>query len=374
MAFSGLRIVVAGSMANAPERASATWAVVQYAVGLEKLGHDVLLLDPVDDGRAGSTWGRSDAPPYFRTVVERFGLDGRAALLRSGTRECVGAPYPEVLRFCRSADVLLNLGGALRDPALLEPVPVRARIGLGRASRDLPAVDDPHEHFFTTAFPKANGETRATGRATHPWPIPQPVVLEEWPVDGLIRYHALTAVGRDTWGALASREGGAYVALPTRVRARFLLAVAAEAGDGRQRDRLRQHGWAVVDRTRIAGTPDDYRAFLQGSIAGFGLAGPGRADPGGSWCGSRFACYLAAGRPVLIEDTGFGDGPARALGLLPFRTPDEVAAGVEGLHERYRAHARAARGIAESWFRSDGVLTRLLDRLGARPRDLSRPA
>jgi hypothetical protein len=90
-----LTILLGGMVASVPHHGGASWAVLQYALGLRRLGHDVWLVDPHDrDGApSAATLARSEAGAYFQAVVRRFGLEDRAALLLAGTEETLGVSY-----------------------------------------------------------------------------------------------------------------------------------------------------------------------------------------------------------------------------------------------------------------------------------------
>src|SRR5207247_1392400 len=145
-----LRILVSGMVAGDPHQGGATWAVLQYVLGLRALGHDVLLVEPV----AARRDPRTDR--YFGAVVQRFGLNDRAALLVRDSTRTVGLPYDRVRGFARGADVVLNVAGMLRDEALLDAIGVRVFLDLDPAFNQLwHAVDgvdmglDRHNRFAT---------------------------------------------------------------------------------------------------------------------------------------------------------------------------------------------------------------------------------
>ena len=115
---------------------------------------------------------------------------------------------------------------------------------------------------------------------------------------------------------------------------------------------------------RVAATPWDYRAFIQRSKAEFGIAKSGYVLSRCGWFSDRSACYLASGRPVLAQDTGFGVFLPTGQGLFRFDSIDEVLDGIEGINADYERHAAAARELAVEYFDSRVVLTRLIERVG----------
>ena len=128
---------------------------------------------------------------------------------------------------------------------------------------------------------------------------------------------------------------------------------------------MAENGWRLLDPAEVAGTPEDYQRFIQGSKAEFGIAKSGYVTSRCGWFSDRSLCYLASGRPVLAQETGFSDFIPVGDGLFAFETMEEILAAIEELRADYARHARAARDIAEALFNSDLVLSRLLDRISS---------
>jgi hypothetical protein len=124
-----------------------------------------------------------------------------------------------------------------------------------------------------------------------------------------------------------------------------------------------QAGWQLTDPREAAGDLDAYRGYVARSGAELGIAKNMYVDTRGGWFSDRSACYLAGGRPVLAQDTGFGDNLPLGDGLIAFATPDDAVAGVEDVLARPDAHARAAREIAEEHLAAERVVERLLTEL-----------
>ena len=231
---------------------------------------------------------------------------------------------------------------------------------------------DGHTHFVTVGARIGSPECPipTCGRswiATLP-----PIVFEHWPAGTEIRHDALTTIGN--WRGYGSIEhhGHFYgqkahswrplAELPMRVAKPFMPALAIHEGESRDLDLLRRNGWRLLDPKEHTGTPDLYRRFVQGSWGEIGIAKSGYVESRCGWFSDRSACYLAAGRPVIAQDTGAMLPTGQ--GLLTFRTPDEAVAAIEDVQRNYPAHVRAARDLAVEYFDSDKILTRLLDRLG----------
>jgi hypothetical protein len=358
-------------LAGIPGQGGASWAVLQYLLGLRKLGHEVVFVEPVAGGRSNTR-----SVEYFEAVVERFGLAGSAALLDPATGETIGVGRDALARFATRADLLLNISGTLAEDHLTEAVPVRAFVDLDPAFTQLwseTGIDmgfDRHNRFVTIGG-RIGSDGCDVPTCGRDWVTTlQPVLLESWPYAESVEHDALTTVGH--WRAYGSieHEGVHYgqkahslrplLALPGRSRARFELALGIHPDEQPDLVAMREHGWVLVDPKIAAASPDTYADFVRGSWAEFALAKSGYATSACGWFSDRSICYLASGRPVLALDTGFSPDVPSGEGLLAFSSLDEAAGGVEELRTHYGRHRRAARELAEDLFESDLVLTRLL--------------
>jgi hypothetical protein len=397
-----LTILMSGMIAADPGQGGATWAVLQYLLGLRTLGHDVWFVEPVSPaslvghvsnvpgaGHVGNVPHRpanvspagSENATYFRQVTADFGLE-QSALLLAGTRQTVGRTYEELRRAARRADVLLNVSGILTDEELTEPIPLRTYLDLDPAFNQLwqaaQGIDmrfGGHNRFVTVgqAIGQPGCGVPTCGRS---WLATfQPVVLKHWPVAGRIVYDGLTTVGNWRGYGSIEHEGVFYgqkvhsvrrfVDLPRRTREKFLPALAVHAGEVKDLAALAENGWQVLDPGRVADTPEHYREFIQGSKAEFGIAKAGYVVSRCGWFSDRSACYLASGRPVLAQETGFSRFLPTGAGLFAFETVEDVLAAIDALNSDYPRHARAAREIAEEYFDAGKVLPALLQEIGA---------
>jgi hypothetical protein len=363
-----MRIVVSGMLAGVPGQGGASWAVLQYVLGLRRLGHDVVFAEPVE--HLGG-----DIERYFRRITNAYGLHA-AALIDRTTGDTVGLSRRGLLARARGADLLLNISGLLADEELLAAVRMRAFVDLDPGFTQLWAADgidlglDRHDRFITigTEIGRAGCAVPTGGRR---WiPTVQPLVLEHWPVADAIVHDAATTIGH--WRSYGSIDhGGVHygqkahavrtlIDLPACADTPVAPALAIHPGDAADRVALRRHGWRLLDPAVVAGTPWDYRAFVQGSWGELGIAKSGYVAASCGWFSDRSVCYLASGRPVVAQDTGFGAWLPNGDGVLAFRTSREAAAALDDVRADYERHRRAARGIAEQHFHSDTVLTRLL--------------
>jgi glycosyltransferase involved in cell wall biosynthesis len=143
-----------------------------------------------------------------------------------------------------------------------------------------------------------------------------------------------------------------------------MLALAIHPDETPDLATLSANGWCLLDPARVADTPSNYQRFIQGSKAEFGIAKSGYVISRCGWFCDRSLCYLASGRPVVAQDTGFSRFLPAGEGLFAFESGEEVVEAVQALRKDYTRHAAAARALAEELFDSNRVLKRLLDQAG----------
>jgi hypothetical protein len=142
-----------------------------------------------------------------------------------------------------------------------------------------------------------------------------------------------------------------------------VLELAVNEGKTRRTPRalLAHKGWCLVDPAVVCPDLDSYRHYIETSKAEWSVAKNGYVVGQAGWFSCRSACYLAAGRPVIVQDTGFGAVLPVGAGLLSFTTVEEAVAAIRDVEANYERHTQAARGIAEAYFDADQVLTRLVE-------------
>jgi len=382
MGQSKLTILLSGMIASDPHQGGATWAVLQYWLGFRGLGHDVYFVEPLAPPSiqpSGSPLADSTNAAYFRNVVAEFGLEPYGALLASD-RTTVGLPYDELRETARRADVLINISGMLTDTVLTGCIPRRVYLDLDPAFNQLwhvvQGIDRRfagHTHFVTIGLALGTPYCRLPTCGLNWIKTPQPVVLEHWPVAQAITYNALTTVGNWRGYGSIEYEGTLYgqkahswrrfSTLPTFTEEQFLLALAIHPEERNDLKALTNHSWNLLDPAQVAGTPGAYQRLIQGSKAEFGIAKSGYAVSRCGWFSDRSVCYLATGRPVIAQETGFSRFFPTGEGLFAFDSVEDVLAALEEINRDYPRHAQAARGIAEQFFDSDQVLSQLLEQL-----------
>src|SRR5207248_9933903 len=135
--------------------------------------------------------------------------------------------------------------------------------------------------------------------------------------------------------------------IPQRVPRTFEVALKIHPAESPDREALRRHGWKIVDPEQVVPDPVSFRRYVQGSGAEFSAAQGIYVETESGWFSDRTVRYLASGRPVLVQDTGFDGNLPAGEGLLAFRTVDEAVAGAHAIVEDYDRHTAAARAIAE---------------------------
>jgi hypothetical protein len=382
--MSSLTIIVSGMISADPHQGGATWAVLQYVLGLRALGHRVLLLEPIDAARLqplGAALGDSLNAGYFRRVLSDFGLDDCGALLLASSQSTVGLSYSRLCDIAGEADLLINISGMLADQNLLERIPVRVYLDLDPAFIQLwhaQGIDmrfGAHTHFVTIG--------QAIGEPDCPVPTcgltwittPQPIVLARWPLAERIVHDGLTTVGN--WRGYGSVQHQGvfygqkahslrdYMTVPRFTAERFLPALSIHPGESRDLAALAENGWQLLDPARVAATPAAYQRFIQESKAEFGIAKSGYVVSRCGWFSDRSICYLASGRPVISQETGFSRFLPTGSGLFAFNNSAELLSAIDEMNRDYAYHSKSARELAEQHFASDKVLPRLLQRLGA---------
>lgn len=380
-----LTILFSGMIAAVPNQGGATWAVLQYLLGLKRLGHDVYFVEqiaPVALSPVAASLDRSANAAYFRQVMADYGLAPSAALLLAGTQQTVGLPYDQLRQIASHADVLINISGMLADEALTQGIPVRVYLDLDPAFNQLwhaaYGIDmrfGGHNRFVTVGLniglPACSIPTCGL-----PWITTlQPVVLEHWQPATQLTYDALTTVANWRGYGSVEHEGVFYgqkahalrqfMTLPMLTDEQFMLALAIHADERKDLEALASNGWGLVDPAQVADSPASYQRFIQGSKAEFGIAKLGYVASRSGWFSDRSICYLASGRPVIAQETGWSDFLPTGSGLWSFESSEQVLEAIEALKSAYPHHARAAREIAEEYFDSGKVLARLLHQIGA---------
>ena len=388
---TGLRLVVMGIMGQLPFPGVA-WQALHYLEGLRRLGHDVYYVEdtgawPYDPEQNTVTDDPRFPVTHIGRLLQRIGMGGRWAYCAPEPDRCVYGPMEDQLgELFRTADGLVNLTGAtlLRDEHLavptriyLESDPVAPQIELAQGRLKTVELLAAHTCHFTF------GENIGTPGCPLPTgpiayrPTRQPVVLDWWaappPVPPASPRRFTTIANWEQSGREVSWDGEVYFWSKHREFEKFItlpsvtpagLELALGSVDELTRVRLRSHGWRVVDDLCVSSDVERYRQYVLGSDGEFTVAKDQNIRFRSGWFSDRSACYLAAGKPVITQDTGFADVLPVGRGLFAFRTVDDVLAALDVIEADYVGNCRAARAIAEESFASEIVLADLLAQAG----------
>jgi hypothetical protein len=379
--MSPLRVIVSGLIAQYP-LGGVAWDYVQYAAGLERLGHDVFYFEdtgqwPYNPREGGVSKGCEYNVRYLNEVMERFGLEDRWAYRFPWESRWFGLSEAKRTEVLRTADLLINVSGTLERPeeyrqipllVYIDSDPVFTQIKLAKAQPGLKRLVGLHDVHFSF------GERVRERWPANPvdWlPTRQPVLLDDWSPEAPCRDVFTTVMNWTSYKPI-KHEGLEYgqkdteflrfIDLPSAVDQELEIAVNQGKNRGTPHELLAHRGWRVVDPDVVCPDLDSYRDYVTRSAAEWSVAKNGYVQGSPGWFSCRSACYLAAGRPVVVQDTGFGAILPTGEGLVSFGTIEEAAEGIREVAGDYERHARAAREIAGAYFDSGSVLESMLER------------
>jgi hypothetical protein len=404
-----LRIVVTGLIAQHPTLGGVTWDYLQYVLGLSQLGHDVYYLEDsgewpynLDGGPAGDDWVARDPLDTVRplsAIFERYNLTDRWAYrfpINSTWHGLSDAKRNEVIK---TADLFINVSGSIEHPnryavagrmVYIDSDPAFTQVKLALQQEEFRRRVDAHDVYFTFGEAPAS-LVPATG---HHWrPTRQPIVLSEWRDPGPRRDIFTTVMSWTSYKPLVfdgktygqkDVEFRKFLELPEKLkpgklevalgRLHHVAWEAEQEGLSEQaallisrnpawtpRDLLQHMGWSVVDPHSVCSDLDSYRAYIHSSMGEWSVAKNGYVRDHTGWFSCRSACYLASGRPVVVQETGFSDFLPTGAGVLTFNTREEAADAIETVEGSYSRHAKAASEFAAEFFDAGKVLPRLIE-------------
>jgi hypothetical protein len=389
---SQLRIIVTGLVGLYPVGGVA-WDYLQYVIGLARLGHDVYYHE--------DTWSWPYHPlqatytaqgDYSAHYLERFFTQYAPELrqrwhylhLHETSFGMDRAAFDEV---ARTADVFLNVSGACMIPDHLSPHCVKVFLDTDPGYNQIMLSERfawsenverwcanvaAHDQHFTYAENIHNADCLIP-KLGFTWKTTRmPVVLPLWaPVARVSLPPETPWTTVMTWNAFKGKlvyQGVEYTSkgsefeklltLPQHVNVPLKVAVGGVQAPLRQ---LAQAGWQVLDGPSMSVTPAQYQEFIAESRGELSPAKHVYVAMRSGWFSCRSACYLAMGRPVVVQDTGFAAKLPVGEGILPFSSLQDAVAAIQEVEGDYARHARAASAIAAECFDADRVLTALLE-------------
>ena len=376
-------VLCAYNVANFPNGGGHLWVYMQHVFGMKRLGCDVYWLECFR--RSGDAERDAAAIDSFFARLASMGMAGRVILRKVGGPdpaapvEWLGLSEAEAGRVIDRADLMLNFHYAIepellarfRRTAMVDIDPGLFQFWLSRGQLKVPR----HDLYFTT------GETVGTPGALFPdcgleWVrIPPAVCVEQWSCANGDRGDAMTTVSAwDSPDWVVDRPAGirfdnskrvAFLPFrdlprltPQPLELALFLDTAVDHEEGRM---MAEHGWRIRRSVEVAGSPQAYRDYIRRSRGEFSCAKPSCMYFQNAWVSDRTLCYLASGRPVVVQDTGPSALLPNGEGMFRFSTPEEAAAALEAMNTDYERHCRAARELAESVFDSAKVAARILE-------------
>jgi hypothetical protein len=373
-------IVGTRDTSRVPEFAGSTWVRLQYLLGLRRLGADCFWVDRL---RTVDPLRHHHSLEYlverFDRTARDFGLQDRYCIVYNDGERYFGMTEARYRGLAAEADLLVNISGYLPPESPLMRVPRRAYVDVDPGFTQIWAHEHDlgfarHNYFFTVGQNVGRPEFKVPTHGLTWHPILPPVALDAWParVDEECRRFGTVADWRGSQEALFEEQYFAgkrgeflrFLRLPVDAGQRIELALCIGEKDYEDIGLLIGQNWRVRDSYSYAGDPHSYREFIQLSRAEFSVAKGGYVKSNSGWVSDRTACYLASGKPALVQSTGFEWRLPTGRGLLTFRTLEEAVAGVGAINGDYLSHCQAARRLAEEYFNSDVVLGLVLQRVG----------
>jgi hypothetical protein len=399
-----LRLVVLGMIGRMPV-AGVAWQVLHYLEGFRRLGVDVYYVEdtgswPYDPEQNTITQDCRYTIEYISRLMARWGFQDRWAYRAATPDEgTFGLSESQVQRLFDRADALVNVTGStvLRAEHLHVPIriyletdPVLPQIEVAKGNRFCIDQLESHTHHFTYGENLGAADCGVPVERFEYRPTRQPIVLDWWTPTSQPSTPSFTTVAnwrqssKDfewhgetyTW----SKHHGflQFIDLPRRVAQPLELALALR-GNRREGEQiwvpsdpedaealrlLTSHGWRVIDAMAVSKDVSPYRDYILASRGEFTVAKDQNVRLRSGWFSDRSACYLAAGRPVVTQDTGFGKFLPTGEGLFAFSTIEDAVAALDAIDSDYARHTGAARAIAEEYFRAETVLARLVQDAG----------
>ncbi|MBD1810654.1 hypothetical protein NDA07_13970 [Microcoleus vaginatus DQ-U2] len=389
---SSLRIIVTGLVGLYPVGGVA-WDYLQYVVGLARLGHDVYYHEdtwswPYHPLKKEYTSEGSYSAKYIRDFLERYAPElVRRWHYRHLHETSFGMDQTVFDEVARTADVFLNISGACILPDHLSSQCVKVFLDTDPGYNQIVfserfawsenverwcALVAAHDRHFTYAenihsakclIPKIDFDWKTTR---------MPVVMDLWELIARERSPKATPwTTVMTWNAFKGKlvykdveyksKGSEFEKIIELPRYTDVPLRVAVGGVNAPLKRLASEGWQVVDGPSATLMPNQYQEFIAESRGEVSSAKQVYVAMCSGWFSCRSACYLAAGRPVVVQDTGFASALPVGEGILPFTTMEEAVAAIHDIEGNYAQHAKAARTIAQEYFDSDKVLTQLLN-------------
>jgi hypothetical protein len=402
-----LRLVIMGILGRTP-LAGVSWQVLHYLEGFRRLGYDVYYIEDTGGWAYNPQQTKEEnesehayavncqyAVSYVAKVMSAYGLQDRWAYRSRVDGQVFGLSETQVSRLFEKADALVNLTGSTclleehtRIPVriYLETDPVMRQIEVVRGDRKAIDLLAAHTHHFTYGENLRAPDCGVPVTRFNYLPTRQPIVLDWWTTDQRssseingrpnipARFTTIAKwrqPGKDiewngqTYSWSKHIEFLKFIELPRRTQREFELALAWEdEKDEEVIPQLTSFGWNVVDAVSLSLDIASYRDYILGSRGEFTVAKDQNIRLRSGWFSDRSACYLSAGKPVVSQDTAFGNILPTGRGLFAFQNMEDILTAIDTIESNYEGHCRAAREIAEDYFAAEKVLGSVMERVG----------
>lgn len=378
------KIIVTGIIFWYP-LAGVTYQFLHYLIGLRRLGYDPYYIE--DSGRYVYDPILNDLSPEagpnvqrVAPILEQHGFGGRWAFRGAYPGgKCFGMSDEAILQLYREADALLNVTGAqelrseqytCRRRIYVESDPFASQVRAEQGDKETLSALAGHDTHFSFGENLGNPDCDAPMNGIKWQPTRQPVVLDLWrhsfppgaAYNTITTWHnkgkTVTYRG-DTYYWTKDREFEKFLDLPRKTAASFEIAATV---DTKVQQLLGDHGWRQLDSLSLSRDMESYRTYIQQSRGEFTVARDQYTRPNTGWFSDRTACYLASGRPVITQQTGFSKFLPTGRGLFAFKTMDDILTAVDTIESDYEGNCRAAYDIADEYFSAEKVLGGLMDR------------
>ncbi|KYC37134.1 hypothetical protein WA1_46740 [Scytonema hofmannii PCC 7110] len=375
-----MNVIFASAIGRFPIGGNA-WSDLQYLLGLRSLGHNVFYLEEcgpeswVYDWESEQLTTELDYPTnYVRNCLEPLGFENQW-IYRAGDRS-VGMEVDAFRDVCSQADLMIVRGSPIslwreeyelpKRRIYIDADPGFTQINIACGHGELINTIERCDRLFTIGQRIGATDCLIPTIGKHWLLTLPPVALSYWPVtendssthfSSIMQWHSYREVVYEgvTYGN-KDKEFLKFIDIPQLTKQRFRIALS-----GGFPNELSQYSWEVLPGWIASFTPDSYQTFVQESRAEFGVAKQGYVATKGGWFSDRSVCYLASGKPVLVQDTGLSDWLPVGEGILTFCDQKEALKGTEAINADYERHQYAARQLAEEYFNSDKVLSSLLE-------------
>jgi hypothetical protein len=383
------KIVLLGMMTNMPV-AGVIWQYLHYLVGFQRLGYDVYYVEqharsPSMFMETAQSDGAAKAAEFIAGIMRRFDL-GHCWCYQARHEDdrSFGMSETQLQQLFRSAELIINLhGGTVPLPehsvsnrlVYLETDPVLLQIELDRHEQTTIDFLKHHCAFFTFAENMGNSDCRLPVSKQFDFvSTRQPVVMDFWSNRHRADGDIFTTVGnwRQPWRDIVFRgetytwskhvEFLKFIDLPQRTSQRFEIALSRYTEQDKRT--LEQNGWKTCRALDFSFDIQSYAQYIAGSRGEFTVAKDQNVRLRTGWFSDRSATYLACGRPVVTQETGFSNVLPTGAGLFAFSTMAEILEAIDAINADYNQHSQAARQIADQYFNYEVVLGGLLGHLG----------